>query len=70
MVAQGALSELQSVYRDWNALKAGNAEQVIGLMTDDFTMGSLSAGAAGMRFSRDHVSRDQARHYFSELLSE
>jgi len=70
MVSQAALSDLQSAYRNWNASKAGNADQFISLMTDDFTMGSLSAGAVGMRFSRDHVSRDQARHYFAELLSE
>jgi len=70
MVSQAALAELQSAYRNWSASKAGNSDEVIGLMTDDFTMGSLSAGAGGMRFSRDHVSREQARHYFAELLSE
>jgi ketosteroid isomerase-like protein len=70
MVSQAALADLQSAYRNWSTSKAGNADEVIGLMTDDFTMGSLSAGAAGMRFSRDHVSREQARHYFDELLSE
>jgi ketosteroid isomerase-like protein len=70
MVSQAALADLQSAYRNWGTSKAGNADEVIGLMTDDFTMGSLSAGAAGMRFSRDHVSREQARHYFSELLNE
>src|SRR5262245_32622489 len=70
MVSQSALAELQSSYRQWNATKAGNASQFIGLMTDDFTMGSLSAGAAGMRFSRDHVSREQARYYFAEMLEE
>jgi hypothetical protein len=70
MVTQAALADLQSAYRNWGTSKAGNADEVIGLMTDDFTMGSLSAGASGMRFSRDHVSRDQARHYFAELLSE
>lgn len=70
MVSQAALADLQSAYRNWSASKARNADEVISLMTDDFTMGSLSAGAAGMRFSRDHVSRDQARHYFAELLVE
>lgn len=70
MVSQAALADLQSAYRNWGVSKAGNVDEVIGLMTDDFTMGSLSAGAAGMRFSRDHVSRDQARHYFAELLSD
>jgi ketosteroid isomerase-like protein len=70
MVSQAALNDLQSAYRNWNASKAGNADEIVGLMTDDFTMGSLSAGGAGMRFSRDHVSRDQARHYFTELLDD
>lgn len=70
MVSRAALADVQSAYKNWGASKAGNADEVIGLMTDDFTMGSLSAGASGMRFSRDHVSREQARHYFSELLSE
>jgi ketosteroid isomerase-like protein len=70
MVSQAAFADLQSAYRNWGTSKAGNADEVIGLMTDDFTMGSLSGGAYGMRFSRDHVSREQARHYFSELLNE
>lgn len=70
MVSQAALADLQAAYRNWGVSKAGNADEIIGLMTDDFTMGSLSGGAGGLRFSRDHVSREQARHYFSELLSE
>jgi ketosteroid isomerase-like protein len=70
MVSRTALGELTAAYREWHKSKAANAGQFIDLMAEDFTMGSLSAGAAGMRFSRDHVSREQARRYFTEMLND
>ena len=70
MVSQAALSDLNRLIETGTRRRPAMPTSSSALMTDDFTMGSLSAGAAGMRFSRDHVSRDQARHYFAELLSE
>jgi ketosteroid isomerase-like protein len=70
MVSKAALVELKDTYRKWNETKAGNVEQFLALLSDDFTMGSLSAGAAGMEFSRDHLNRDQARNYFAEMLKD
>jgi len=68
MVSRAVLSTLEAAYRQWDTTKAGSQDQFLALMTDDFTMGSLAAGAAGMRFSRDHVSIEQARIYFAEML--
>lgn len=70
MVSRAALSELKSSYRSWNKSKAQNAEQFVGLMANDFKMGSLAAGAAGMEFSRDHMTPAEARKYFAELLKD
>jgi uncharacterized protein len=70
MVSRAALAELKSAYRSWNTTKAESADKFIALLADDFKMGSLAAGAAGMEFSREHVSPAEARNYFAEMLKD
>lgn len=61
------LKPLKNAYKQWDASKGRSVDTFMGFLAAHVSWGSLANGAAGLEFTRRHMSREQVAEYFHAL---
>ena len=64
------VAKLRQAYRDWQDTRGGSTQRWLDLLSDDVKMGSLTAGAPEMAFTKAKRGKAEAEQYLSGLLAD
>ena len=68
--ASSPVAQLKEVYRNWHETKGGNAQELIALLAEDATWGSVANGTHGIEFARELLSRANVGNYFERFAKD
>lgn len=61
---------LKQIYKNWHDTKGGNAAEMIALLAEDATWGSIANGTHGIEFARELLSRNNVHNYFERFAKD
>lgn len=68
--SQNPMDQLKRVYKNWHETKGGNADEMIALLAEDATWGSIANGTHGIEFARELLSRSNVMNYFERFAKD
>jgi uncharacterized protein len=66
----GPAAVLKQIYKNWHDTKGGNAAEMIALLAEDATWGSIANGTHGIEFARELLSRNNVHNYFERFAKD
>ena len=66
----GPVAVLKQIYKNWHETKGGNAAEMIALLAEDATWGSIANGTHGIEFARELLSRNNVHNYFERFAKD
>jgi ketosteroid isomerase-like protein len=64
------LAVLKRIYKNWDETKGGNIDEIIAILSDEVTWGSIANGLAQIEYAKELLSRNNVRNYFDGLLKD